>query len=117
MIVNLTPRVLRIYANDRPDGIDDVDLGLRHVIDPAAQPAQLDPLPAGSTYRDDIPIELIEYGHVDHLLLPRDGVSYVVSLEIALAQTPRRDDLLVPHQEVSTSDGTVIGYRSLAQPT
>ncbi|WP_329376004.1 hypothetical protein [Streptomyces sp. NBC_01483] len=116
MIVNLTARVLRIYAADRPDGIDDLDLGLRQVIDPEPQPAQLDPIPTGSTYRDDMPVELLEYGHVDNLPSPLDGVSCAVSLEVALSQAPRREDLLVPYQEVLTSDGTVIGYRSLAQP-
>jgi hypothetical protein len=116
MILNLTPRVIRIYATDRPDGIDDLDLGLRQTLDPESQYAVLDAIPVGSTYRDDIPVQLVEYGHADHLPAPRDGVSYVVAREVALSLAPRRSDLLIPYREVRTSDGTVIGCRELAQP-
>ncbi|MFD8839742.1 hypothetical protein [Streptomyces griseofuscus] len=116
-ISNLTPRVVRIYQADRPDGVDDLDLGLRQTFDPAPQPAALDPLPLVGTVQDDVPLELIEYGHADNLPAARDGVFLIVPIEVALALHPRRADLLVTHDEVVTSDGTVIGYRSLAQPT
>jgi hypothetical protein len=43
-------------------------------------------------------------------------VFYVVPLEVALAQSARRDDLLVTYRTVTTADGTVIGCRELAQP-
>lgn len=116
MIVNLMPRVVRVYAEDRADGLDDIGTGLLRTIDPEPQSAQLTPLPIGTTYRDDLPVELVEYGHVDNLPASRDGVSYVVPLEVALSQTGRRDDLLVTYRDVTTSDGTVIGCRELAQP-
>src|ERR1044072_5622 len=118
MILNLTPRVIRIYATDRPDGIDDLDLGLRQTLDPESQYAVLDAIPVGSTYRDDIPVQLVEYGHADHLPAPRDGGPYVVARAggLPLAPPPRRSDLLIPYREVRTSDGTVIGCRELAQP-
>lgn len=116
-ISNLTPRVVRIYQADRPDGVDDLDLGLRQTFDPAPQPAALDALPLVGTMQDDVPLELIEYGHADNLPAARDGVFLIVPIEVALALHPRRADLLVTHDEVTTSDGTVVGYRSLAQPT
>ncbi|MFG2970909.1 hypothetical protein ACGFZS_47335 [Streptomyces sp. NPDC048288] len=116
-IVNLTPRVVRIYNADRPDSVDDIDLGLEHVIDPAPQAADLEPIELVTIYQDEVPVELIEYGHADNLPAARDGVFYIVPLEVALALHPRRTDLLVTHTDVTTSDGTVIGCRSLAQPT
>jgi hypothetical protein len=116
VIVNLTARVVRLYNPDRPDGVNDLDLGLRQTLDPEPQAAQLDPLPLVTTYQDETPVELIEYGHADNLPAARDGVFYVVPLEVALSHHPRRADLLVTHNDVRTADGTVIGCRSLAQP-
>ena len=114
-VINLTGRLIRIYAEDRPDGIDDIDWGLQHSIDPQVAPARIDPIPIGTTYQDDIPVELVEFGHIDDLPSPRDGVFYIVPLEIALSQV-RRDDLLVTYRDVRDSTGAVIGYRELAQP-
>ncbi|MFF9003679.1 hypothetical protein ACF1GW_38940 [Streptomyces achromogenes] len=114
--MNLTPRVVRIYNADRPDGIDDLDLGLRKTFDPAPQPAVLDPLPLVRTVQDDVALELIEYGRADNLPAALTGKFYIVPLEVALVLHPRRVDLLVTHDAVTTSDGTVIGYRALAQP-
>jgi len=116
MIVNCTPRVLRLYNEDRPDGIDDLDLALRQTINPEPQYARLSPLPTVTLYEDEIAISVLEYGHADHLPGPRDGVLYVVPLDVALALHPRRSDLLVVHDEVRSSDGIIIGCRSLAQP-
>jgi hypothetical protein len=78
VIVNLTPRVVRIYNPDRPNGVDDIDLGLRQTFDPASQAAALDPMPLVTTYQDDVPVELIEYGHADNLPAARDDVFYIV---------------------------------------
>ena len=115
-IINLTPRVVRLYNADRPNGVDDLDLGLRKTFDPAPQSATLDPLPLVGLLQDDVSVELIEYGHADNLPAAQDGKFYIVPLEVALALHPRRADLLVTHDDVTTSDGTVIGCRSLAQP-
>lgn len=115
MIVNHTGRVVRIYTEDRPDGIDDIDFSLQHVIDPTPPAVTLTPLPTVTLYEDDIPIELVEFGHAEALPAEQDGVQRIVPLEVALAQ-PRRDDLLVTYRPVTTSDGTVIGCRELAQP-
>jgi hypothetical protein len=119
VILNFTPHPVRIYAGDRPDGIDDLEPGLRLVIEPEDTPARLTMVatgPAGAELRDGVPVETIEYGHAYGLPDPHDGISYVVSLPVALALIPHRCDLLVPYHEVRNSTGTVIGCRQLAQP-
>lgn len=116
MILNLTPHPIRIYALDRPDGLDDLDLGLLQTIAPEPKAARLGMIPLTTEYRDGIPVELVEYGHAEDIPRATDGVSVVVSLATALALAPRRSDLLVPYREVRNSAGTVIGCRQLAQP-
>lgn len=116
MILNLTPHPIRLYNDDRPDGLDDLEPGLRLVIEAEATAARLGMIPLITEYRDGIPVELVEYGHAEGIPRPRDGVSYVVSLPVALALAPRRNDLLVPYREVRNASGTVIGCRQLAQP-
>lgn len=115
MIVNNTGRTVRIYAEDRPDGVDDIAFGLLHTFDPVPPAIQLTPMPLGTLYEDDVPVELVEFGHADKLPTAQDGTKRIVPLDVALAQ-PRRDDLLVTYRPVTTADGTVIGYRELAQP-
>jgi hypothetical protein len=116
VIVNLTPHPIRLYNPDRPDGIDDLEPGLRWVIEPEERSARLGVIPLPTEYRDGIPVELVQYGHAQGLPRRRAGVSYVVSLPVALALAPRRSDLLVPYREVRNASGTVIGCRQLAQP-
>jgi hypothetical protein len=116
VIVNLTPHPIRVYADDRPDGLDDLEPGLRYVIEPEPKPAMLSVIPIKSELREGIQVELVQYGHAAGLPRRRAGVSYVVSLALALALAPRRSDLLVPYREVRNSSGTVIGCRQLAQP-
>ncbi|MFJ7049058.1 hypothetical protein ACIQVC_37470 [Streptomyces sp. NPDC101112] len=113
MILNLTPHPVRLYTAEREDGVDDVDLHLRHVIEPEPTPARLATIELG-TQCDGT--ELVEYGHAQDLPPKRDGVRYVVSLVVALALADRRSDLLVPYREVRNASGTVIGCRSFAQP-
>lgn len=116
MILNLTPHPIRIYNDDRPDGVDDLEPGLRLVIEPEQTPARIGMVPLSSELRDGVPVELVEYGHTTGLPAPRDGVSLVVSLPVALALGQVRSDLLVPYREVRNRTGTVIGCRQLAQP-
>ncbi|MEU3507702.1 hypothetical protein ABZ733_07200 [Streptomyces longwoodensis] len=116
MILNLTPHPIRIYQADRPDGLDDLEPGLRLVIEPEERPARLGVVPHSREYRDGIPVEVVQYGHAIGLPRRREGASYIVSLPVALALAPRRADLLVPYREVRNSSGTVIGCRQLAQP-
>lgn len=112
MILNLTPHPIRVYDREREDGIDDVDLHVKYVIEPEPTPARLAVIELG-TQADGI--ELVEYGHTENLPRKRDGYRYVVSLPVALAMAPRRSDLLVPYLEVRNAAGTVIGCRHLAQ--
>ncbi|MYS70364.1 hypothetical protein GTY88_07945 [Streptomyces sp. SID5926] len=116
MILNLTPHPIRLYADDRPDGLDDLDLGLRRTIDPQPTPARLGMVPLNTEYREGIPVELVEYTHAQDLPGREDGVSYIVSLPVALGLAMKRSDLLVPYREVRNASGTVIGCRQLAQP-
>jgi hypothetical protein len=116
VIVNYTPHPVRIYADDRPDGIDDLEPGLRLVIEPEGTPARLSMMPLSSDNRDGITVEVVEYGHAVGIPPERTGVWCVVSLPVALALAPRRSDLLVSYREVRNASGTVIGCRQLAQP-
>jgi hypothetical protein len=116
VILNLTPHPIRLYANDRPDGLDDLEPALLRIINPEPQAARLGMVPLNTEYRDGVPVELVEYGHAENIPRPADGVSYVVSLPVALGLAPRRSDLLVPYREVRNASGTVIGCRQLAQP-
>ncbi|NUP15375.1 MAG: hypothetical protein HOZ81_04585 [Streptomyces sp.] len=114
MILNLTPHPIRLYSNEREDGIDDLEPHLRRVIEPEGKPARLATIELG-TQADGR--ELVEYGHAHDLPPKRDGVQYVVSLVVALSLATRgRNDLLVPYREVRNASGTVIGCRQLAQP-
>ena len=114
MNLNLTPHPIRLYSNDREDGIDDLEPHLRRVIEPEPYPARLATIELG-TQPDGT--ELVEFGHRADIPRPRDGVRYVVSLVVALALVPQgRSDLLVPYREVRNASGTVIGCRQLAQP-
>lgn len=116
MILNFTPHPIRLYADDRPEGLDDLEPGLRLVIEPEDTPARLSMMPLSSEFREGIPVELVEYGHAYGLPSQHDGISCIVSLPVALALAPRRSDLLVPYREVRNASGTVIGCRQLAQP-
>ncbi|MFJ4009433.1 hypothetical protein [Streptomyces sp. NPDC090026] len=112
MILNLTPHPIRLYSDEREDGSDDLDLHLRHTIEPEPKPARLAVIELGTCDG----AELVEYGHAHDLPRPQDGVRLIVSLVVALALADRRSDLLVPYREVRNATGTVIGCRQLAQP-
>lgn len=113
MILNLTPHPIRLYSNERENGIDDLDLHLRYVIEPEPEPARLSTIELGTCGG----VEMVEFGHRANVPPKQDGVRYVVSLVVALALVPQgRSDLLVPYREVRNSTGTVIGCRQLAQP-
>ena len=112
MILNLTPHPIRLYANEREDGVDDLEPHLLEVIAPEATPARLATIELGGGMWP----EMVEFGHAQDLPPKRDGVQYIVSLVVALALADRRSDLLVPYREVRNASGTVIGCRSFAQP-
>ncbi|MEU3386272.1 hypothetical protein [Streptomyces albidoflavus] len=111
-ILNLTPHPIRLYANEREDGTDELDPHLREVYAPEPTPARLATFEVSSGMW---PV-LVEFGHAQNLPPKRDGYQYIVSLVVALALADRRSDLLVPYREVRNASGTVIGCRSFAQP-
>lgn len=59
MILNLTPHPIRLYADGRPDGIDDLAPGLLLVIEPEDRPARLGVVPISREYRDGIAVEVV----------------------------------------------------------
>ncbi|RPK56253.1 hypothetical protein EES43_24735 [Streptomyces sp. ADI96-02] len=112
MILNLTPHPIRLYADEREDGSDDLKPFFRLAIEPEETPARL----ATIELSRSITFERVEFGNVQNLPPQRDGYQYIVSLVVALALAGRRNDLLVPYREVRNASGTVIGCRALAQP-
>ena len=116
MILNLTPHPISLYGNEREDGIDDLEPRLLLVIEPEDTPARLGMTELGTEFRDGLPVERVDYGGAIGMPPPREGVSCIVSLPLALVLAPRRGDLLVPYREVRNASGTVIGCRQLAQP-
>lgn len=114
-IVNLTSHSIRIYRPDTPDRIGDIGTGLLQEIPPSGTVARLATIDLGTwEIFCGVPIEGVEFQHVNDLPPKVDGVRYVVSLALALGQL-HRDDLLVPYAEVRNGDGTVVGCRVLAQ--
>lgn len=106
MLVNLTPHPIRIFR----DGHLRADPDL--VIAPSGTVARLATIQLGGNQTSDgETYELVEYGHAHDLPAQRDGVTYIVSLVVALAV--HRDDLLAPYGEVRNSEGTMVGCRSL----
>lgn len=113
MILNLTPHPIRLYDAGRADGIDDLDLHLREVIEPEETPARLAMTELGP---DGDGVEKVAYESATGLPVPRLGVRLVVSLVVGIAMANQRDDLIVPYREVRNSSGSVIGCRAFAHP-
>jgi hypothetical protein len=120
MLVNLTPHPIRVYATGTPDRIDPGEHEPTVVIEPSADlpAARLGVIDLGTQNLGlGVPVEYVEFGHIERPPpRPVDGVWYVVSLVVALAQLGQRNDLLVPYLEVRNLEGTVIGCRLLARP-
>lgn len=123
-LINLTPHPIRIYDVSTPDTIQDLNDGLIGVIPPSGDTARIGEHDLGTTERVayetytegafSIPVELIEYSVIYGLPAQKDGVRLIVPLVTALAA--RRDDLLIPYQQVRNTEGTVVGCRLLAKP-
>lgn len=114
-LINLTPHPIRIYDVSTPDTIQDLNDGLIGVIPPSGDTARIGEHDLGTTERvASIPVELIEYSVIYGLPAQKDGVRLIVPLVTALAA--RRDDLLIPYQQVRNTEGTVVGCRLLAKP-
>ncbi|WP_433357773.1 hypothetical protein ACQP25_44345 (plasmid) [Microtetraspora malaysiensis] len=118
MLVNLTPHPVHIYDQAGPDEgtTDHLAPYLRRTIPPAGRMARLATSSTGHREQVEIDgividVEGVQYGSIDGLPEPAEGVWYIVPLVTALAA--RRPDLLVPHQQVRNEHGTVIGCKTL----
>lgn len=114
-LVNLTPHPVRIYKEDTPDQVEDLDDGVMTVLEPSGTLARLSESVIGedAVFTDEgveIPISAVSYAKVEGLPAPQQGVFYVVPLMTALAAA-ERDDLLVPYEQVRNGEGTVVGCR------
>lgn len=114
-LVNLTPHPVRIYKEDTPDQVEDLDDGVMTVLEPSGTLARLSESVIGedAVLTDEgveIPISAVSYAKVEGLPAPQQGVFYVVPLMTALAAA-ERDDLLVPYEQVRNGEGTVVGCR------
>lgn len=132
-LINLTPHPIRIYAQEVPSTLTDIDEGLVTIIPPSGQVARLaSEEPRGVSYTGAaVRYENAEFGSV-HIQLDRvvfttvyglpaarEDVFYIVPLVTAIAvqaEAPARTDLLVPYEQVRNAEGTVVGCRTLACP-
>jgi hypothetical protein len=117
VIRNLTPHPINLY----PAGTDASDIELVHdgpadVLPVDGPPVRLAMVELGTQSGYGAPVELVEFGHAHNLPEKVDGTWLVVSLPVALACLPGRDDLLVPYLEVRGETGSVVGCRMLARP-
>lgn len=133
-LINLTPHPIRIYTQEVPSTLTDIDEGLLTIIPPSGQVARLgtEDEPRGVSYTGVgvryetaefgpviVPLDRLVFTTVHGLPAKRVGVLLIVPLVTALAvqsEAPHRDDLLVPYEQVRNAEGTVVGCRTLAQP-
>lgn len=132
-LINLTPHPIRIYSQETPSKLVDIDQGLLTIIPPSGQVARLaHEEPQGVSYATSFVLhETAEFGSVQIALdrvvfttvyglpAPRRDVLLIVPLVTAIAvqaEAPARTDLLVPYEQVRNTDGTVVGCRTLACP-
>lgn len=118
-LVNLTPHPVRIYKEDTPDRVEDLDDGVMTVLEPSGALARLSESVIGeeTVLTDEgveIPVSTVSYAEVEGLPAPQQGTVYVVPLMTALAAA-ERDDLLVPYEQVRNREGAVVGCRRLGR--
>lgn len=132
-LINLTPHPIRIYTQEVPSKLTDIDEGLVTIIPPSGEVARLaSEEPRGVSYAGSwvqyenaefgsahIQLDRVVFTTVYGLPVPRQDVFYIVPLVTAIAvqaEAPARTDLLVPYEQVRNAEGTVVGCRTLAQP-
>lgn len=108
-IVNLTPHQINIC--------DSVGNVIR-TIQPTAPAARVSTCTRVVGDVDGIPVTETEFGQVENLPEPRDGVVCIVSIIVQQA-CPERNDLLRPdtgpQSAVRDASGNIIGVRALAR--
>ena len=106
-VLNLTPHPVVIMDDDRNElrtyptsgevlRLGTIDLGTQHYPDV------------------DVPVELVEFGHLSNPPKKAPGIWYIVSLPCALAYP--REDFLVPYLELRDDRGRIVGCRFLGRP-
>jgi hypothetical protein len=123
MLINLTPHPIRVYRNDTPDRITDLDEGLLFEVPPADKPARIAMIDLGhesNVYGDDSIngpstwCDWQQFGQCHDLPQPQSGTRYIVALVVARDQTGR-SDLIFPVSEVRNERGTVVGCRGFGR--
>ncbi|MGI5214812.1 hypothetical protein [Plantactinospora sp. CA-290183] len=121
-VVNLTPHSVAIYPSDTPDRIEPGSVIPLRVIEPSEQyqAVRLEQ----RVIRDDdlhlgIPVQLVDFGSGNNGVTPLPpmvkGTYYLVPLVVGLAAFDRHD-LLVCHDTVRNTEGSIMGARKLARP-
>lgn len=104
MIKNLTPHDINLVLSDG-----------QVVTFPSEQPV---PRVSSKTVSDGnidgYPLTRTEYGEVENLPEPEDGVYYIVSALVA-GRCPNRTDLVIPNEQVRDDKGRIIGCRSFGR--
>jgi hypothetical protein len=116
-VFNLTPHPVVVYPPGTPDRVDTAECEPWETYEPELNPARLATIDLGTNLlRGGPAVEYVEFGHVHDLPQPEPDTWFIVSLVVALACLPGRDDLLVPYREVRNQQGTIVGCRFLARP-
>lgn len=104
-IVNLTPHPLNIHLPS----------GEVKTYEPTGEVARVKTSSRQGGEVDGCPLFVTEYGDVEGLPPPQEGVRFVVSRMIAAA-CPERTDLLVPSGLVRNEAGQIIGAKGFEAP-
>jgi hypothetical protein len=103
-IMNLTPHSISFV---------DADANVILTVEASGQLARVSAktVMTGETF-NGIPVTKTEYGTVEGLPEPQEGIIYVVSSLVA-ARVPDRGDVFIPNESVRDENGRIIGCRSL----
>lgn len=104
-ILNLTPHSISFIGDDG---------NIISVIDPSGQLARVSARTVRTGEISGIPTSETEYGEVESLPDPQDGVIYIVSSLVA-SRCQDRDDVFIPNESVRDSQGRIIGCKSLGR--
>ncbi len=116
-LVNLTPHVIRIALSDDSFVSFEASGQVARVSSKEVGAGELSVNAEGLFSRFplvEIPLSKVEYGAVEGLPYPEEGVGYIVSGVVA-ALAPERDDVFAPNTSSTAirKDGQVFAVRSL----
>jgi len=105
-LVNLTPHEIKIVGEDGK---------IRLVVPPSGQVARVKTEQQVIGSVNDIPIVKTEFGDVEGLPEPREGVYYIVATLVAQAMKGKREDVVAPDTSpqgvVRDSEGKIVGVK------